>query len=97
MVVILPVRTADQRRRLARDLGNRLVALRHVRDDLVGGQRVIVVVLARMVLELMPRLHDGFGRIGILLRPRADHEKRCFHAVFVQYVQNLLRVVRAPG
>ena len=97
MVVVLAEGAADQGRAHAGEPLDHIVALVHVRHDLVSGQRIVMVVLAGMVHQLMSMLDNGFRRIRILLRPRSDHKERRLDVVFVQHVEDLLRVVRSPG
>ena len=96
MVVVFPERAADERRAHARQRLDGVVALVHVRDDLVGGEGVVVVVLAGVVHQLVSARDDGFRRVGVLLRPRAHDEERRLDAVLVQHVEDALRVVGTP-
>ena len=96
MVVVLAERAADERRADAGERLDLVAAGVHVRDDLVGGQGIVVVVCVGMVHQLAAAVYDGLGLLRILVRPVADHEKGRLDAVVREYIQDLLRVVRPP-
>ena len=81
VVVVLAERTADQRRADAGERLDLVVAGVHVRDDLVGGQGIVVVVRVGVVHQLIAALDDGLRLFGILVRPVADNEESTLHAV----------------
>ena len=97
MVVVLAEGAADERRARARQRFDLVVAGVYVCDDLVGGERIEVVVRVGVVFKLVAALDDGPGLLGVLVGPVAHDEERARHAVFFQHVENFLRVVRAPG
>ena len=97
MVIVLSERTADQCRA---DPGERLdlvVACVDVGNDLLGRERVVVVVRVGMVHQLVSAVNDRFRLLRILVRPVAHHKKSCLDLVFCQNIKDLLRIVRAPG
>lgn len=97
MIVVFPERAADERRTDSGDRLNLLVARCHIGDDLLGGERIEMVVRIGVVHHLMPRIDDRLRGVGILRRPVADDEKRRLDIVLFQHVENFLRIVRTPG
>ena len=97
MVVVFAVGAADQRGADACHRHDFFVALLHVGDDGVGGERIEMVVGVRMVHDLMPCFGDGFAGVGVVVCPVADHEKGSLDLILRQYIQYLLRIVCAPG
>ena len=76
MIVVLAEGAADQGRAHAGEPFDHIVALVDVRHDLVGGQRIVVIMLAGMIHQLMSMFDDRLRRARVLLRPCADHKKR---------------------
>lgn len=97
MVVVLAERAADERRADAGERLDLVAAGVHVRDDLVGGQGIVVVVRVGVVHQLVAALDDGLGLLRVLVRPVADDEEGTLHTVVREHIENLLRVVRTPG
>ena len=97
VIVVLPEWAANERRADAGDRLDLLVARRHIGDNLLGGKRIEVIVRVGVVHHLMSRVHDCLCGIGILRRPVANNEERRLDVVLFQYIENFLRVVRAPG
>ena len=97
MIIILSEGTADERRADAGDRLDLLVACRHIGDDLLGGERIEMVVRVGVVHHLMPRIYDRLCGIGILRCPVSDDEECRLDVVLLQHVEDLLCVVRAPG
>ena len=97
MVVVLPVGTADQRGRDACNGLHLVVARRHIRHDLVGGEAVVVVVVVGVVHHLHARVSQGLHGLRVLIHPVPYQEEGGLHIVLAENVDEHLGVLVAPG
>ena len=96
MVVILPVGAADQRGRHTAGGGDALVAGGDVRDDLIGGETVEMVVVVGVAHDLVACVMQRLHRFRVLLRPVAHHKEGGLDVEFLQNVDERLGVLVAP-
>lgn len=96
MVIVLAIGTADETWHDASELHDFFVADGDIFRDLLGAEAVVMIVGVRVVHDLVPCVHDRLHGIGVIVCPVAYHEKGGGGIVFLQHIQNFLRVVRAP-
>lgn len=96
MVVVLPVRAADQGRRYPRNGGDLLIAGRHIGDDLLSAEAVIMGVVIGVVHDLHTRIVELRHRLRISLYPIPHHEKGGLYIIPPQNVDELLRILVPP-
>ena len=96
MIVILTVRTADQRGAAAGDRFDLAAAFLNIRHDLGSGKAVIVIVMGGVAHDLMPCIVEGLDRFGIFIYPVPHHKKSGFYVILCQNVDEVLGVLVAP-
>ena len=97
MVVVLPVGAADQGGPHAGDGFDLVVAGRHVGNDLLGGQAVVVGVGVGVVHNLMTSVVEGLHRLRVFVHPVPHHKKGGFDLILAQNVDQLLGILIPPG
>ena len=96
MVIVLPVRTADQSRRHPRNGGDLLITGRYIGDDLLSAEAVIVGMVIGVIHDLHPRIVKLRHRLGIPFHPIPHHEKGGLYIIPPQNIDKLLRILVAP-
>lgn len=97
MVVILPIRAAEQGGPHAGDRFDLIVAGVQIGDDLVGGQAVEMGMIVGMAHDLVSRIMEGLHRLRIFVHPLSHHKEGGLHIVFRHDVDELLGILISPG
>lgn len=96
MVVVLAVGAAEQRRRDARDGGDFFVAGADIFDNLIRREPCKMRVVIGVIHDLVAGVGKGFDGFGKFIHPEADDEKCGFDVIFVQYINEQLRILIPP-
>ena len=96
MVVILSVGTADEGRADPGDSPDFFIGGLYVGNNLVGRERIVVVVVQTMGHDLMACIVESFDGLGVFLHPVAHHEKCCLDVASTQNINEILGVFIAP-